>query len=314
MPALILGYVESYTADDLRPFVDSLRRTSFDGHVTLFIRDLSRDTVTYLTDQGIECIRTRGIDTKGTYSLPTWLASGLGLSEPTFRPDMSITPRVSALIKRLNVERTPFAHWVAKRLWHCQSARFFYFRAYLDAHPEYDRVLITDVRDVLFQADPFAQDLEEGLTLFEEFPGTPLDRQKDNAYWIEALYGPDAVQQLSGMPVLCIGVMLGRRRAMLDALDVLLPDMLTRYIGWGTDQGVLNYLVRTGALSTAQIQPYGTGTAMHMGIAPRSTLSLDTDGRVLNDEGRVCPILHQYDRHPDIEASLLHRTEPAEIA
>jgi hypothetical protein len=314
MRYLILGYVEYYTADDLRPFVDSLRRTSFDGDVAFFVRGLSDATIDYLETQDIRCIRTQGLDTKNTYTLPSWLATGLGLAEPEFRPDMSVNPRLSALIKRLKLERTSLAHWMAKRLWHCHSARFFYYREHLAAHPEYDAVMITDVRDVLFQDDPFRSDLAEGLTLFEEYPGRPLHRQKNNAYWIESLYGTAALQQLQGVPILCMGVMMGTTSAMIDTLDVLLPDMLTRYIGWGTDQGVLNYLARTGALSDVHVHPYGSGAAMHMGIAPRDTLSVDGAGRVLNAEGEVCPVLHQYDRHPSLNLSLLRPTASAMVA
>jgi len=314
MRSLILGYVEDYTADELRPFVDSLRRTAFAGDVTFFMRGLSEETVGYLESQGIECIRTRGFDTKQAYPLPSWLASGLGLPESVFRPDMSVTPRVSSLVEQLRLERTGLAHWLAKRLWHCQSARFFYFRDYLAAHPEYDVVMITDVRDVLFQDDPFALDLQDGITVFEEFPGTPLGDQQNNAYWIEALYGPDALRRLSDNPVLCIGVMMGATSAMIEALDVLLPDMLTRYIGWGTDQGVLNFHARVGHLPSVHIHPFGSGAALHMGIAPPTTISVDAAGRVLNAEGQVCPVLHQYDRHPDLRVPLLRPLAPTTVA
>ena len=41
---------------------------------------------------------------------------------------------------------------------------------------------------------------------------------------------------------------------------------------------------------------------MHLGIAPRRAVSTDAYGRVLDANGAVCPIIHQYDRHPDLIA------------
>jgi hypothetical protein len=91
---------------------------------------------------------------------------------------------------------------------------------------------------------------------------------------------------------------------------------VTNYVGWGTDQGTLNYLVRTGQLAPVVVQPFGSGSAMHVGIAPRESIRTDPQGRVLNAEGEVCNIIHQYDRHPDLMSTLWEEGErsPQEAA
>jgi hypothetical protein len=311
MRALILGYVEDYEADDLRPFVDSLQRTTFSGDILFFTRGLTPETIGFLEAHGIRCRRAPGIDAKHPRPIPKWLGTLLRLESPSIHPDLSINIRLSRALRALHLSHTPLAFRLAKYLWHCNVGRFFYFREYLEAHPEYDAVLITDVRDVVFQRTPFSFDPDTPLTVFEEYPGVPIGKQQDNARWIEQMYGAPALDAIAAHPVLCMGVLMGGYSAMLDALTLLTPDMLDRYIGWGTDQSALNYGVRTGRLSSIQVHEYGSGTVMHMGIAPRRTITLDSAGHVLNDAGDICPVLHQYDRHPDLQTSFLRRRSPA---
>jgi hypothetical protein len=107
--------------------------------------------------------------------------------------------------------------------------------------------------------------------------------------------------------------MMGGHAHVLECVAQIARESVTNYIGWGTDQGTLNFLVRTGRLPATAVSPYGHGPAMHVGIAHRDTIRTGERGRVLNREGEVCNIVHQYDRHPDLMTTLLRREEEPSV-
>ena len=63
----------------------------------------------------------------------------------------------------------------------------------------------------------------------------------------------------------------------------------------GADQGIHNHLVH-GELSETILIPNRIGAVQTMHY--QKTFLFDRLGRLLNDDGSVCPILHQIDRHP----------------
>lgn len=308
--SLVLSYIEGYSARDIAPFVESLRATGYAGDVVFFTFKVDADLERLFAEHRVQQIPVRRVDMKQSFRIPKELANSLGIAS-IFRPDGAINIRLAKLFGALNIETTALARRIAQLLWHCNSGRFFYYEQFLERHREYEHVLIADVRDVMFQRSPFDSTIEEALYLFEEFPATPLGAQIDNATWIKRLYGRDVLAKLANFPIVCAGVMMGLNARVLECVKVIAGASVTNYIGWGTDQGTLNHLVRTGGLSSVVVKPYGSGPAMHVGIAPRDTIRTDPQGRVLNAEGEVCNIIHQYDRHPDLVDTLRERgTQP----
>lgn len=301
--SLVLSYVEDYAARDIAPFLASLRSTGYDGDVVFFTFNLEDDCDELFAKHGVRAIPVRRVDMKSSVQIPEGLADALGIPS-SFRPDGALNIRLARLFGSLGVERYEVVRRIARYLWHCNSGRFFYYQEFLEHHPEYEHVLIADVRDVVFQRSPFDRDLGDVLSLFEEFPATPLGDQVDNATWIERLYGPVTLDELAPYPIVCAGVMLGPHARVLECVQQIAHESVTNYVGWGTDQGTLNYLVRTGQLGAVDVHPYGSGPAMHVGIAPRETIRTDEEGRVLNRDGEVCSIIHQYDRHPELARSV----------
>ncbi|PQJ34577.1 hypothetical protein BSZ35_08175 [Salinibacter sp. 10B] len=301
---LVLAYIEDYSAHDIAPFVDTLRATGYDGDVVFFTSNIDPDCAPLFRTHQIHEIPVTRVDLKGSYSLDGRLTRALGLNDVSFIPDISINRRLSKGIAALNLGDTAAARLAAQYLWHCQSARFIYFFSYLKRHPGYDTVLLTDVRDVVFQDNPFSASVDDALHVFEEYGGTLLGNQINNAKWIDNLYGADALEELAAFPIICCGVTLGSTSAMVEYLRLMCHDIVTRYSGWGTDQGIHNYLVRKERLQNVTVHPFGNGAAMHVGIAPRSAIATDAEARVLTEDGTVCPIIHQYDRHEDLRRSL----------
>ena len=61
-------------------------------------------------------------------------------------------------------------HGLLKWLWHCQAGRYFHYFDFLRERKDlYHQVLITDVRDVIFQDNPFRSSPEDEFSSFEEY-------------------------------------------------------------------------------------------------------------------------------------------------
>jgi hypothetical protein len=311
---LVLSYVEDYSAREISPFIRSLRESNYRGDVVLFTSNVKSDCDELFRKHDIQQIKVSRIDLKQKIAIPKWVSRLVGTSATHFIPDLTVNRRLSRVISRLDAGRSGFARHVARNLWHCQSGRFLYFLDFLREHSTYRSILISDARDVVFQDNPFIALTDNKIHVFEEYAGIPIGQQANNASWIRNLYGDETLKQLADNPIICCGVTIGGYSAMMEYLRLICDHIVTRYSGWGTDQGIHNYLFRTQRIRNARIHRYGSGLAMHIGIAPRDTISLDPDGRIRNREDRICPIIHQYDRHPDLKHMLTRSASERQTA
>jgi hypothetical protein len=187
-------------------------------------------------------------------------------------------------------------HWMVM---HIQLARFVRYEELLrGADKIFNRVLLTDVSDVVFQGDPFAKLPEGELLCFLEAPGRTIGQCEANSRWLADIYGAQVVQQLKDYEISCSGTTIGSHAAILKYIHLLLREArpgvllpLRRFRGH--DQGIHNYLLRTGALPEARLIPNGRHVvtvgciaSAEFGCGPRGILGVP--GRP------VCPIVHQY--------------------
>jgi len=90
---------------------------------------------------------------------------------------------------------------------------------------QYDQTtyfMISDFRDVIFQSDPFQYRKFEWappayhLVVFQEnHPNSVINRCEFNKYWLSACYGSDALQKIGHNTVICSGISMGTRDAIL---------------------------------------------------------------------------------------------------
>ena len=308
---VVLSYIEGYSAKDIRPFVSSLRDTCYEGDIVFFTFKVHPDCQFLFDKYGVCNVPVRRIDMKNHYRFENRVASLLGIDDKPFIPDISINQRLSKFIAYLDAADLSVSRSIVKRLWHCNSARFLYYEDFLEDR-SYDHVLLTDVRDVFFQSNPFHLDVQSEFCVAEEHPVRKIDEQNNNADWIRRAYGQSALDALAGLPIICAGVTIGTKNKILNYLSYLNRDIISRHIGWGTDQGAHNYIIRNILPRETDILRYGEGPVTHVGIAPRSSIQIDSRGRVVNEDGQPFSIVHQYDRHPDVEALLLDQLNQPE--
>jgi hypothetical protein len=88
--------------------------------------------------------------------------------------------------------------------------RYFHYGHYLATHPGFSSVLLTDVRDVVFQGDGF-RSVDRGLFVGMENPNLTIASEIYNRGWIRDAYGDAMLERLGDRQVSCSGVTLGRR-------------------------------------------------------------------------------------------------------
>ncbi|HEV2045222.1 MAG TPA: hypothetical protein VGQ95_01350 [Chthoniobacterales bacterium] len=293
---LILTMVHRIRYPALEPFFRSLQRTGFDGDVVVFASALSTESIRQLKDWGARVV-------------------------PFLFPGEHVANRAARL------------WWIWKRLFASgisQSAKerlahivfhLFYRRhlLYLDflrTHgSEYENVFLTDCRDVLFQADPFGWDQTPGLHVFLEEEANKLGICPHHIRWITSQFGSEMLGRWTDKTVSCAGTVFGDVLGMMDYLS----RMVSRTMGVKSlraadgDQGVHNYLVLEGVFPKITIHENRRGPVITLGPVRMSSLRFDQDDHVINETGAVVPVLHQYDRDPQLRERLLSQLDQQKI-
>ncbi len=190
---------------------------------------------------------------------------------------------------------------------HAVMARFAAFDRLLGQWPEVKSVLITDVRDVIFQAAPFAP-APERLEAYVEYEDGVLGDHDFNMKYLRALAGDDLAEAIARKPCLCVGTVLGPREAMIRFCRtvMMLAAIPRSELGgaFGADQAACNLAVHMG-LVEAEIRP-NYGRVATLGLTKTETLGW-SDGKVTNPGGGFSPIVHQHDRHPALATAVHDR-------
>ncbi|WP_309627392.1 hypothetical protein [Brevundimonas sp.] len=187
---------------------------------------------------------------------------------------------------------------------HAVVARFAAFDRCLADWPGARNVLLTDVRDVLFQRPPFSP-APTGLEVFVE--GDALGNHAFNMKYLRALAGDGMATELASAPAICVGTVMGPARevARFCRMVLMLAAIPRSEIGgaFGADQAACNIAVHLGLVDAQVRENYGRVATI--GLTPGDTLTF-VNGDVVNPDGSVSAIVHQHDRHPHL-AEATHR-------
>jgi hypothetical protein len=292
LPNLILGTAEAMEWPELEPFVVSLRRTSFSGDVVLFVADLDGSTASALTDAGIQLRPMRRLRLPAPGGPVDAYDPRLARLHPAY-------PAVIRQLSRPSRDSTLTAARLAAAIAVRDVRRFFLYYRYLSARRHsYANVMLTDVRDVVFQSDPFGFDLSDNVHCFLEDERQPIGAQPHNRKWVQTALGDDVLGELADLPVVCAGVTIGPCERVVSYLRVMVDYLLRlRTQRTGLDQAVHNYVVHNGLVPGVRLVPNGTPIVATLGTVPLEDLPALQEAAVL----------HQYDRHPALAAALRRR-------
>lgn len=268
---LILAAATKYEYNAIQPFLTSLRKTGYQDKIVFLVGGNDKRTLELLKEEGVESLKIptgRHLDNRYSWKI----VNSLGLSKLDF------------CFKLFN--------YICNR-------RYFYFRDFLLSHPnDFNHILITDVRDVLFQKDPFANFFneleEEHIHFFEE----EITFQQDptyNSFWVEKIYGKRVLQSMSEKKVICVGTILGKQKIISNFLNSICREFKNYNVwGLGLDQGAINRMIYDTDEFQSKIHKNGDHI-FTVGFV--NQLLQDENEMIVNQNNEVVPIVHQYDRH-----------------
>lgn len=291
--SLILGAHTNLATSSLAPFVSSLRESGFKGSLCI------------VSDGELAEVAAEVVDVDGEY-----------LELPVVQPVLAHLrntrgfrrsyPRAFEIALHAGTDWESLEY----RLEGLQSLRYrHYERIIRRREPISDYVMITDLRDVFFQRDPFA-DPVSGLEVYLEDASVRIGYDDFNTRWIREVFGPVELEHLHGRPVSCSGTVVGTRDAMLAYVTEMAAEIARHRRPMGArDQAVHNVLLHRDLLPAPTAIMNGGGRILTMGKMP--SYRSNADGHVVNADGSVPSVLHQWDRHPELVAHIERRDEHA---
>jgi hypothetical protein len=261
---LILGTVENYDFYEFRRFLISLRRTNFRGHVCLFVGPgISRRTIARIRDYDVEVVPYRS---KFPFVADPHPDAPKSLPEPIYV---------------FNYRHFLYCDYLLKR------------------GGKFRNVLITDVKDVVFQRDPFDFVVGDRIHLAMENPDIPVGSCPWTSQWILAGYPPEVLERLKDDELSCAGTTLAPVPRMMRYLELMLAEIVGMKDAYEcADQAAHNLLLHERKLEPVNRLRNFEGPVLTVGTEPRYELS--DEGDLVNRDGSVIAVVHQYDRHPQL--------------
>jgi hypothetical protein len=282
---LIIGGAANYKYDDVKYWINSIKKSGFDGDTVLVVTNMKNDELSKIAEKGVQL-----------------LAYGQKDSEGNYVSDSGLPPHVE---------------------------RFFHIWNFLNTTTEeYDFVITTDVRDVVFQKNPsdfldeddFCDFVAAGEGLAYE------DEPWGNNNYLQA-FGPFFHNLIKKNEIYNVGVMTGRLDVVRDIILLILQLSVNRPIPI-VDQAVYNFILNTGLVkSRTEFFGNNSGWACNLGTTlaaiqsgagdigqkndPTAQIMYQTkylysqptfkdDGTVCNSDDIPFCIVHQYDRVADL--------------
>lgn len=161
-----------------------------------------------------------------------------------------------------------------------------------------DRIFISDVRDVVFQDDPFSYtNVAFDLEFFEE-PET-IRNCNCNAGWIMSLYGPSELITIGNNNIICSGTTMGSKKGMLNYFETMTKEILSFsnrgiQIKGGEDQPIHNHLIRHDKFENYIV--YVNCSNAVATLDHQKQFTFNDEGKLTDKLDRVIPVVHQWDR------------------
>ena len=286
---LILATLHQRNFDAVAPFVLSLKRTGYQGRLVLFTSRVSAEAQAELRQHGVKVVPFHFSGKHDRQPLarvwPLWrwyFASGA-------------SPSAKARL--------------AHRVLHLRYRRYLLYAEFLQQHgANFDRVLLADCTDVFFQADPFAWAWSPGVHFFMEEQGLHLGDCRLHRLWLGCQVGKEFVERHAGENISCSGTTFGDTANIREYLaQMISATMRARNLAKisGGDQAIHNYLLIEKKLKNVIVHPNRRSAVLTMGVMRMDDFQMNDQGTVLNEDRSVPPVLHQYDRLPELKNRLL---------
>ena len=184
---------------------------------------------------------------------------------------------------------------------------FYRFEIYYDILSKWfvhdiNKILFSDLDDVIFQGDPFSFDFDEQIyCAAEKNIITEHDNISSNLnrYWINESFTITNyyVENFENQPVLCAGTILGKYKGLMEYLTFFIDIESKRPVPNGVnDQGLYNiYIYNYKNNDFRKILPYKESQILTLDNISFDSLNIQNN-KILNEKGELYVILHQTNR------------------
>jgi hypothetical protein len=171
--------------------------------------------------------------------------------------------------------------------------RFSFYYDYLkDKLDKYRLVFLIDSRDVVFQQNPSLYKNFGELNFFQE--SKKVKESESNSISFKALWGKKIFDKYKENYIACAGTTIGESKYILGYLDKMIKNI--KYWDKPYDQPLHYYLIYSGAFPISKKFKNLHGPVLTVGNSENKELIYDKKGNLINKDGSIIPILHQYDR------------------
>jgi len=267
---LIVGLIQGYNFEQIRPFIVSLKNSGFKGDLHLFCSNIDEPTCNKLRKFSIKLIPF-----KETYP---------------FFTDLTLIHPNDFFFNQLKTKKMSF--W-----WRRWIMYYFYLS---NLRKNYSKILLTDVRDVIFQLDPFDFKSDEDLCFFLEDIRMKINICEINTQWIRDLFGEEILAKLGDNYISCAGTIIGSPPKLQNYLKKFMEIIFKIDITKSSPQAVHNYLIYMNLIDDFQLFENENGPVLSMHHKISDTIRLNKKGLIINNNDKVVNVIHQYDRHPEL--------------
>jgi hypothetical protein len=182
-----------------------------------------------------------------------------------------------------------------------QQSRYEVYYEYLNnTNDVFDKILLSDVNDVIFQEDPFAIDFTGDIyCALEQSILTDKNNSSSecNMNWIDKYNNCQKnYANFNDQFVVCSGTILGTFAGIKTFLHFYDNVQKTNPIDiHGIDQGIYNIYVYN-YLSSKQLVHYKESKILTLDKIQFKMLNFDSDDNIINDKGEKYSIVHQINR------------------
>ncbi|MFO1477626.1 MAG: hypothetical protein U1F98_13365 [Verrucomicrobiota bacterium] len=184
------------------------------------------------------------------------------------------------------------------------NARFYEYRDYLLGLKEKPRfVFLVDIRDVVFQSDPFAYPFEPGLSVALENRVKRIRHSWCGVKGMVEAAGVAEMLRLQNQNIVCAGTILADYDTMMRYLDLMTGRIRQRFFFGlleGIDQGLHTQFVHRGLLSPIHVFENWNGPILTLDSETVTPERKTREGYLCNRDGSTVPIVHQWDRIPGL--------------
>lgn len=180
---------------------------------------------------------------------------------------------------------------------------------------KYNLVLSTDLRDVFFQKDFFKYyDYNRsflGVALEDGYLSQPFNKK-----WLIDAYGEDLYNKIKNQRIICVGTVWGTIDKLIEFSKVMWEILDSE---WSLrlhviEQAVANYIIYHDKMFDDCLikSENKNGLIMTIGLTKEENIYFDLDDNLVNGNGKIAGVIHQYDRKPQIIKKLINKYFPKE--